>query len=88
MLSFLATLRLDAKYRNRVFSSCNKRLGGFVTRETGKHGIRLFLSEGGLRNAWLILRDSLQWCLNIKGTRERKSHQLHSTFIKKSNDDE
>jgi hypothetical protein len=88
MLSFLATLRLDAKYRNRVFSSCNKRLGGFITRETGKHGIRLFLSERGLRKAWLILRDSLQWCLNIKGARERKSHQLHSTLIKKSNDDE
>ena len=68
----------------RVFTSCNKQLGGFITRGTGSHGITLFLSEGGKRKAWLLLKDALQRTLGISRDRDRKlnisyghSHSTH-----------
>ena len=68
----------------RVFTSCNKQLGGFITRGTGSHGISLFLAEGGKRKAWLLLKDALQRTLGISRDRDRKlnisyghSHSTH-----------
>ena len=87
--SFLGKLRSDKKYRSRIFSSCNNRLGGFITRETGKHGIRLFLSEKGQRKAWLLMKDALHRTLNGKrSVRDTRPSQLDYKHTKDSIEDE
>ena len=66
LTTFVSNLRSGQKYRNRVFTSCNKNLGGFINRGTGKNGVELSLSERGQRKAWLTFRDSLERALDIK----------------------
>ena len=63
---FVNNLRSGQKYRNRVFTSCNRNLGGFINKGTGKNGIELFLSERGQRKIWLMFRDSLYRALDMK----------------------
>ena len=64
--TFVSNLRSGQKYRNRVFTSCNKNLGGFINRGTGKNGVELSLSERGQRKAWLTFRDSLERALDTE----------------------
>jgi hypothetical protein len=89
MSSFIDKLRSDKRYRDRIYSSCNNRLGGFVTRETGKHGIRLFLSERGLGKAWLLMKDALHRTVHgrnfSRGTKPSQSDYQHT---KEANEDE
>ena len=63
---FVNNLRSGQKYRNRVFTSCNRNLGGFINKGTGKNGVELFLSERGQRKIWLMFRDSLYRALDMK----------------------
>ena len=73
--SFVSKLRLGQKYQKRLFTSCNDMIDGFITRGIGKNGIQLFLSEQGLRKAWLILKYALQRSLDIQIDRNKIQNQ-------------
>ncbi|KAL5251313.1 hypothetical protein ACHWQZ_G016865 [Mnemiopsis leidyi] len=42
---FVTFLRTKAAYKDRIFCSSNNRVGGYVTRKVGTHGIDLFVGD-------------------------------------------
>ncbi|KAL5248129.1 hypothetical protein ACHWQZ_G017342 [Mnemiopsis leidyi] len=45
VVDFVTSLRNSPAYNDRIFCSCNNRVGGYVTREVGSHGIDLFVGD-------------------------------------------
>ena len=86
--SFISNLRVDSglEYGGRIFTSCNNQLGGYITRGTDRHGVTIFLSEGGRRKAWLILKDALQRTLGLNRDRETKLNLSRRTNKKDTNE--
>ncbi|KAL5256064.1 hypothetical protein ACHWQZ_G011320 [Mnemiopsis leidyi] len=48
VVDFVTFLRNSPAYNDRIFCSCNNRVGGYVTREVGSHGIDLFVGDRGV----------------------------------------
>ena len=86
--SLISKLRTDSrlKYGGRIFTSSNDQLGGYITRGTDSHGVTIFLSEGGKRKAWLLLKDALQRSLGLIRDRETKLNLSRRTHKKYTNE--
>ncbi len=75
---FVTFLRHSEEYRDRIYTSSNKRLGRFIAKITGAHGIDLIIEERGQRILWLTLKDSILRCLDQpQSDRRRSGGQRH-----------
>ena len=72
---FISQLRKQQKYKNRVYTTNNDSLGGYIDRSTGSNGVSIVLSERGKKLFVLRVKDSLQRSLGIIPDRPRsESH--------------
>ena len=61
----ISQLRVTPDYRNRIYTSNNNDLSGFVQRSVGEQGVELSLNETGQRKLWLHLKDGLNRALEL-----------------------
>ena len=76
---FISCERTSHKYKDRLFTTNNDSLGGYIERrinDSGKACIQL--SERGQSRLWLRLRDSLQRSVGIQTTSNQKSTILYN----------
>ena len=78
VVDFVTSLRKSAAYKDRIFCSSNNRVGGYVTREVGSHGIDLFVGDRGRRILWLTLKDSIRRCLAQAVHSKQRPGEQHS----------
>ena len=78
VVDFVTSLRKSAAYKDRIFCSSNNRVGGYVTREVGSHGIELFVGDRGRRILWLTLKDSIRRCLAQTAHGKQRPGDQHS----------
>ena len=70
--SFITELRKDKAYSNRIYSSNNSSLSGYIQYSTGPHGKKVDLTERGLAKCWLMMRDALRRTLGIEVTQRKR----------------
>ena len=76
---FISCERTSHKYKDRLFTTNNDSLGGYIERrinDSGKACIQL--SERGQSRLWLRLRDSLQRSVGIQTPSNQKSTILYN----------
>ena len=64
--NFVSYLRRRGNFADRIYCSCNERLGGFVTRLTNSQNRDLSINENGKRLLWLRLKDCFYRCLDLQ----------------------
>ena len=63
--NFVSYLRRRGNFADRIYCSCNERLGGFVKRLTNSQNRDLSINENGKRLLWLRLKDCFYRCLDL-----------------------
>ena len=74
---FISQVRSQPKYWNRIFTSNNDAVGGFINRAMGSKGATVNLSEHGKKKMWIKIKDCLQRSLGH--TPLRQNHKREST---------
>ena len=74
---FIFQVRNQPKYRNRIFTSNNDVVGGFINRALGSKGATVNLSDRGQKKMWIKVKDCLQRSLGH--TPLRQHHRRNST---------
>ena len=75
---FISQLRNQHKYLNRVFTSNNDSIGGYIERRVGPKGASITLGERGQKLLWLRVKDSLKRSLGITQFRRRPENETYS----------
>ena len=74
---FISQVRNQPKYTNRIFTSNNDVVGGFINRSVGPKGATVNLSDRGQKKMWIKVKDCLQRSLGH--TPLRQHHRRNST---------
>jgi FtsZ-binding cell division protein ZapB len=69
----VSLMRKSQEYADRVFTSNNDDLSGFIMRSVGKHGVELSLNGRGERKLWLHLRDGLNRALKLSPSQKSRN---------------
>ena len=64
--TFLSELRTQSKFKNRVFTSNNTKIGGFTKSSVGPNGRSTEIDAHGLAILWLNLRECINRSLGIQ----------------------
>ena len=75
---FISQVRNQPKYRNRIFTSNNDVIGGFINRAVGSKGATVNLSEQGQKKMWIKIKDCLQRSLGITPLRQHRKRESTS----------
>ena len=70
--SFITELRKVKAYSDRIYSSNNSSLSGYIKYSTGPHGKKLDLTERGLAKYWLMMRDAIRRTLGVNSARQNR----------------
>ena len=66
MAELIAEARKESRYMNRLYTTANDNLGGYIERYISDNGEALRLSRRGEAKLWLRLRDSLNRMVSFK----------------------
>ena len=81
--AFITDLRKDESFSDRIYSSNNNSLSGYIKYSTGAHGKYLDLNKRGLAKLWLMMRDSLRRTLGMTQAlnSRQKNHSVSRNVI-------
>ena len=70
----ISDLRKQQALKDRLFTSNNDSVSGFITRSVGSYGVELTLNKRGERKLWLHLKDGLNRSLDLIPTKHRSKN--------------
>ena len=81
---FISTVRKNSSYRDRLYTTDNRKLTDHVTKSVGAYGSEVKLNDKGENILWLMLRDSIDRTLGKDPYHEQQRDSYRNKYVNRN----